>query len=167
MAVLIQSVIHETQEYMAVERKHSAEAKLIAESQAEEQIRHLKEQNAQLVRLLQQEKSKSERMKNDLVQRVSSLFNEFVAERDKSLEGAVARIKEENSQMESNLNDVTEQYSRKADDILMRNQELGASLEKKGEQCKRLRDGAFKVILAYVFFCTLFKGHAVCQQCQR
>ncbi|KAH9981274.1 P-loop containing nucleoside triphosphate hydrolase protein [Lactifluus volemus] len=126
MAVLIQSVIHETQEYMA--------------------IRHLKEQNAQLVRLLQQEKSKSERMKNDLVQRVSGLLNEFVAERDKSLEGAVARIKQENSQMESTLNDVTEQYSRKADDMLMRNQELGASFEKKGEQCKRLRDGAFKSV---------------------
>jgi kinesin family member 11 len=167
MAVLIQSLIHETQEYMAVERKHSAEAKLIAENQAEEQIRHLKEQNAQLVRLLQQEKSKSERMKNDLVQRVSGLLNEFVAERDKSLEGAVARIKQENSQMESTLNDVTEQYSRKADDMLMRNQELGASFEKKGEQCKRLRDGAFKVIPAPLFLYALFKGHAVRQQCQR
>ena len=149
IAVLIQSVIHETQEYMTVERKHSAEAKLIAESRAEEQIRHLTEQNAQLTRLLQHEKSKSERMKNDLVERVSGLLNEFVAERDKSLEEAFTRIKQENGQVESTLNGFTEEYSRRADDVVKRNQELGNSLEKKGEQCKRLRDGAFKVIPTY------------------
>ncbi|KAI0256720.1 hypothetical protein BJV78DRAFT_303837 [Lactifluus subvellereus] len=83
-------------------------------------------------------------MKNDLVDRVSGLLNEFVAERDKSLEEAFTRIKQENGQVESTLNCFTEEYSRKVDDVMMRNQELGNSLEKKGEQCKRLRDGAFK-----------------------
>jgi kinesin family member 11 len=134
-----------------VERKHSAEAKLVAESQAEEQIRHLKEQNAQLTRLLQHERLKSERMKNDIVERVSGLLNEFVAERDKSLEEVFTKIQQENGQVESTLNGFTEEYSRKAGDITMRNQELSASLEKKGEQCKRLRDGAVKVVLASLF----------------
>jgi kinesin family member 11 len=147
IAVLIQSVIHDSQEYMTVERKHSTELKSLAESQAEEQIRHLKEQNAQLTRLLQYEKSKSERMKNDLVDRVSGLLNEFVTERDRSLEDAFTKIKQENGRVESSLNDFTEDYSRKADEVTTRNQELSTSLEKKGEQCKRLRDGAYKVIL--------------------
>jgi kinesin family protein 11 len=155
IAVLIQNVIHDSQEYMTVERKHSTEVKSLAESQAEEQIRHLKEQNAQLTRLLQHEKSKSERMKNDLVERVSGLFNEFVAERDRSLEDAFTKMKQENGRVESSLNGFTEEYSRKADEVMARNQELSTSLEKKGEQCKRLRDGACKVILGCLTFFAL------------
>lgn len=137
-----------------MERKHSTEVKSLAESQTEEQIRYLKEQNAQLTRLLQHEKLKSERMKNDLVERVSGLLNEFVAERDRSLEDGFTKIKQENGRVESSLNGFTEEYSRKADEVMTRNQELSTSLEKKGEQCKRLRDGAYKVILDYFPFCT-------------
>ncbi len=154
IAVLIQSVIHDSQEYMAVERKNSTEVKSLAENQAEEQIRFLKEQNAQLARLLHHEKSKSERMKNDLVERVSGLLDDFVTERDRSLEDAFTKMKQENGRVESSLNGFTEEYSRKADEVVMRNQELSTSLEKKGEQCKRLRDGAYKVILGCLAFCT-------------
>jgi kinesin family protein 11 len=150
IAVLIQSVIHDSQEYISAERKHSIEVRSLAESQAEEQIRYLKEQNAQLTRMLQYEKSKSERMKKDLVERVSGLFNDFVTERDRSLEEAFTKIKQENGQVESTLNGFTEEYSRKADEVMTRNQELSTFLEKKGEQCKRLRDGAIKVILIFV-----------------
>ncbi|KAH9063416.1 kinesin-domain-containing protein [Lactarius vividus] len=144
IAVLVQSVIQETQKYMAAERQRNAEAKSIAENQTEEQIRHLKDQNAQLTRLLQHEKLKSERMKNELVERVSGLLNEYVADRDKSLEDAVVAIKEENIQAENMLNGFSDEYSRKVDDVMTRNQELSALVEKKGDQCKRLRDGAFK-----------------------
>ena len=147
IAVLIQSVIHDNQEYMTMERKHSTEVKSLAESQAEEQIRYLTEQNAQLTRLLQSEKSKSERMKNDLVERVSGLLNEFVTERNRSLEESFTKMKQENGRAEGTLNGFTEEYSRKADVVMTRNQELSTLLEKKGEQCKRLRDGANKVIL--------------------
>lgn len=132
-----------------MERKHSTGVKSLVESQAEEQIRYLKEQNAQLTRLLQHEKLKSERMKNGLVERVSGLLNEFVTERDRSLEEAFTKIKQENSQAESTLNNFTEEYSQKADNMMTQSQEMSALLEKKGEQCKRLRDGAYKVILGY------------------
>lgn len=131
---------------MAAERERNAEAKSIAESQAEEQIRRLKDQNAQLTRLLQHEKLKSERMKNEMVERVSGLLNEYVADRDKSLEEAVVAIKEENSQAEAMLNGFTDEYSRTVDDVMKRDQELSTLIEKKGDQCKRLRDGAFKVM---------------------
>jgi kinesin family member 11 len=132
-----------------VERKHHTEVQSLAESQAEEQIRCLKEQNAQLTRLLQYEKLKSERMKNDLVERVSVLLDDFVSERDRSLEEAFTKIKQQNSQVENTLDGFAEQYARKADDVLTRNQELSTVLEKKGEQCKRLRDGAHKVTLGW------------------
>jgi kinesin family protein 11 len=146
LAALIQSVIHDSQEYMSSERKHSTEIRSLAEGQAEEQIRHLKEQNAQLTRLLQHERLKSERMKSDFVERVSGLFNELISEKDKSLEEAFTKIKQENGQVENSLNGFIGQYSQRADGMVTRNQELSTSLEKKGEQCKRLRDGASKVI---------------------
>jgi kinesin family member 11 len=134
---------------MTMERKHSTEVKSLAESQAEEQIRYLTEQNAQLTRLLQTERSKSERMKNDLVERVSGLLNDFVAERNRSLEESFTKMKQENGRAEGTLNGFTEEYSRKSNVVMTRNQELSTLLEKKGEQCKRLRDGANKVILDY------------------
>lgn len=135
-----------------MERKHSTEVKSLAESQAEEQIRYLKEQNAQLTRLLQYEKMKSEHMKNDLAERVSGLLSEFVTERNRSLEEAFTKMKQENGRVEGTLNGFTEEYSQKADDVMTRNQELSTLLEKKGEQCKRLRDGAYKVIWGYLAF---------------
>jgi len=150
-----------------VERKHSTEVRSLAESQAEEQIRYLKEQNAQLTRLLQYEKSKSERMKNDLVERVSGLFNEFVTERDKSLEETFTKIKQENGQMEGALNDFTDGYSQKADEVMARSQELSTVLEKKGEQCKRLRDGAIKVISVILPFAQRLISYLVPWRCQR
>jgi hypothetical protein len=85
-------------------------------------------------------------MKNELVERVSGLFDEFVTERDRSLEEAFVKMKQENGRVEVALNGFTEEYSRKADEVMTRGQELSTSLEKKGEQCKRLRDGAIKVI---------------------
>lgn len=144
IAVLVQSLTQETQKHMAAERERNAEAKSMAKNQAEEQIRRLKDQNAQLTRLLQHEKLKSERMKNELVERVSGLLNEYVADRDKSLEETVVAIKEKNSQAEGMLNGFTDEYSRKVDDVMKRNQELCTLIEKKGDQCKRLRDGAVK-----------------------
>lgn len=126
----------------------------MAESQTEEQIRYLKEQNAQLTRLLQHEKLKSERMKNELVERVSGLFDEFVTERDRSMEEAFVKIKQENGRVGVTLNGFTEEYSRKADEVMTRGQELSTSLEKKAEQCKRLRDGAIKVIPVISPFCS-------------
>ena len=137
-----------------MERKHSTEVKSLAESQAEEQIRYLKEQNAQLTRLLQHERMKSEHMKNDLTERVSGLLSEFVTERNRSLEEAFTKMKQENGRVEGTLNGFTEEYSRKADDVMTRNQELSTLLEKKGEQCKRLRDGANKVIWVISSFCS-------------
>ncbi len=131
---------------MAAERQRTAEAKSTAESQAKEQIHHLKDQNVQLTRLLQHEKLKSERMKNELIQRVSDLLNEYVADRDKNLEEAVVEIKEKNAHAETTLNEFTDDYSRKVDDVMKWNQELCTLIEKKGDHCKRLRDGAVKVM---------------------
>jgi len=93
-------------------------------------------------------------MKNELVERVSGLFDEFVTERDRSLEDAFVKMKQENGRVEVTLNGFTEEYSRKADEVMTRGQELSASLEKKGEQCKRLRDGAIKVILVISPLCS-------------
>jgi len=93
-------------------------------------------------------------MKNQLVERVSGLFDEFVTERDRSLEEAFVKIKQENGRVEVTLNDFTDAYSRKADEVMTLGQELSTSLETKGEQCKRLRDGAIKVISVISPFCS-------------
>lgn len=145
MSSLIESIIREAQDHIETECKAAEEAQLLASTASNEEIRRLQEQNAYLVRLLETEKVKSERAKDDLIKRISGLLGEFVNERDRSLREAVSDISEGNERGEERMVQFGEDHGKKLEGIVARGQEWGPVLSKKGGEGKRLRDGGLKV----------------------
>lgn len=152
MSSLIESIIREAQDHIETECKAAEEAQLLASAASNEEIRRLQEQNAYLVSLLETEKVKSERAKDDLIKRISGLLGEFVNERDRSLREAVTDISESNERGEEVMVQFGEDHGKKVEGIVTRAQEWAPVLSKKGGEGKRLRDGALKVSF---FLCTL------------
>lgn len=150
MSSLIESIIREAQDHIETECKAAEEAQLLASAASNEEIRRLQEQNAYLVSLLETEKVKSERAKDDLIKRISGLLGEFVNERDRSLREAVTDISEGNERGEEVMVQFGEDHGKTVEGIVTRGQEWAPVLSKKGGEGKRLRDGALKVSSFFV-----------------
>lgn len=106
MATLVESLTPKAREYVEAERKSILHAKSLTSNATAAEIAHLKDQNAQFARLLDAEKAKGERAKNDLIQRVSGLLGEFTAARDKGLRDAVGLVQDRNTTAEIGLREV-------------------------------------------------------------
>lgn len=145
MSSLIESIIREAQDHIETERKAAEEAQLLASTASGEEIHRLQEQNAYLFCLLESERIKSERAKDDLIKRISGLLGEFVNERDRSLREAVTDISEGNERGEEVMTHFGEEHGKKVEAIVTRGQEWNAGLAKKSGEGKRLRDGGLKV----------------------
>ena len=145
MSALVECVVREAQEHIDLERKAVLDAKVLADNVAHEEIRRLQNQNAFLVRLLQNEKAKSELAKDELIKRISGLLGEFVNERDQGLREAVSHATESNDQGDEAMARFQEEHVHYVEGVVTRGQEWYISMDKKGGEGKRLRDGALKV----------------------
>lgn len=144
MSVLVDSIMREAQEHIDLERKAVLEAKALADNAANEEISRLQDQNAYLIRLVQNERAKSENAKDELLKHVSGLLGDFVTERDRSLREALANAVESNEKGEGAMSHFANEHVDRVELVVTRGQEFSMSLDKKGGEHKRLRDGALK-----------------------
>lgn len=98
MTSLVETIIFETQEYVDMELQKTREAKAAASNASNDEIVRLKRQNEALVKLLDSQRINSDKAKDELIQRVSSLLGDFTKERDNDLRAAVGAIQTENRQ---------------------------------------------------------------------
>ncbi|TFY82626.1 hypothetical protein EWM64_g1392 [Hericium alpestre] len=145
---LVEAIIQEAQQHIEAERKTILEAKAVADQATNEEIRRLQDQNVYLVRLLQNEKAKSDRAKDDLIKRISGLLGDFVTDRDRSLREAITDVKESNEKAEGSLAHLADEHLQRVETSVTRGQEWSMNLDKKGGENKRLRDGALKTLSA-------------------
>uniref|UniRef100_D8PT11 Kinesin n=1 Tax=Schizophyllum commune (strain H4-8 / FGSC 9210) TaxID=578458 RepID=D8PT11_SCHCM len=89
MGAVADAVAREAAEFAEAERAAAAEARGLAESAAADEVARLRAQNDALKRMLEDERTKGARAKDDLIQRISGLLGEFVAERDRGLRQAI------------------------------------------------------------------------------
>ena len=109
------------------------------------EICRLQEQNALLGRLLESERGKSEKAKNQLISRISGLLGEFTAERDRGLREAFEEMKNKNSIGEGEMERCGNENGERIANVIRAGEDWGSSLTRRGDESKRLRDGAFKV----------------------
>jgi kinesin family member 11 len=105
----------------------------------------LQEQNVLLTKLLESEREKSERAKNQLITRISHLLGEFTAERDKSLRETFEEMRDKNVLGESEMEKCGREGGDKIVGIIRAGEDWNNSLVRRGSESKRLRDGAIKV----------------------
>lgn len=151
MAILVDSIVREAQERIDTERKIVLEASALASNAASIEIRHLQEQNARLVHLLQNERSKADLAKDQLVKRISDLLSDFVSARDRSLRDTFTEISGENEKAEACLSSFADEHLQKMENVVTRGQEWHVNLDKRAGEGKRLRDGTLKASLNLTF----------------
>lgn len=117
----------------------------MAETTSKAEIIRLQQQNALLNKLLESEKVKAERAKDELLQRISGLLGSFTLERDRSLREAFAEMTESNAAAEVGMEKLGKEQAQRVDAVLGKGAEWSASLTKRSGEGKRLRDGGFKV----------------------
>ncbi|GJJ12126.1 hypothetical protein Clacol_006367 [Clathrus columnatus] len=97
------SIISETKKHSQEEIELTMDLRRLVAENGNAEIQRLKSQNKILSRLLQSERTKAERARNDLVQRISTLLGEFVDDRDRDLREVVSEVQNSTSQSEMAL----------------------------------------------------------------
>ncbi|KAF9464724.1 kinesin 2 [Collybia nuda] len=146
MTLLVETLVSEHQEYIDTELKRLLEVKALAHETSENEIRHLKQQNESLIKLLDSERTKADKTKDQLIQQVSALLGDFTKERDKDLRAAIAIIQSENRKAEEEMKIFSDQHHITIGNMEIKGAEMSASLKTKRGEGKRTRDGAYKVL---------------------
>jgi kinesin family protein 11 len=142
---LIETLVRNAREYVDSERESVLQAKALANTAANTEIDRLQEQNVVLTKLLESENLKAEKAKDELIQRVSGLLGEFTSARDRSLREAVSGVQASNAKAEEEMQQFGTKHGEMMDGMVAKAGELAVSMERKGTEGKRTRDGALKV----------------------
>jgi kinesin family protein 11 len=145
MGSLVNTIIRDAREYVDSERESVLQAKALASTAANAEVSRLREQNAHLTKLLESEKIKAEKAKDELIQRVSGLLGEFTSARDRSLREVVSQVQAGNAKAETQMLQFGTKHGEVMDGMVARGRDSTVSMERRGTEGKRTRDGALKV----------------------
>lgn len=146
MGSLIDTAVEDVLSFVKAEGESTLQAKVITDEMARAEISHLQTQNALLSRALEAEKIKSEKAKEELVQRISGLLGDFVSARHQELSEAFGAVVKGNVRVEEEFGKFGQRHERLIDHANSRGAEFSASFARRGAEGKRFRDGAMKVI---------------------
>ncbi|KAH7889682.1 P-loop containing nucleoside triphosphate hydrolase protein [Phlebopus sp. FC_14] len=146
MASFVDIVVCEALTFGKAETESNLQAKALTDDMCRTEMARLQAQNALLIQTLEAEKVKSEKAKDVLVQRVSSLLGDFVIARDQELREAFGAVAKGNAKAEEEVRKFGQRHERLMDDATARGAETSASFERRGAEGKRTRDGALKAV---------------------
>ncbi|KAJ7632641.1 kinesin 2 [Roridomyces roridus] len=144
MGSLIENIVQEARSFVQADRTSTAEVKLLADNASATEIARLRSQNELLIRMVEEEKLKGEKAKDQLLQRVSGLLGEFTRERDRGLREAVGIIQDGNSKAEEDMKVFGTSHGIIMQGMDAKGKEVERGVEKWGGEAKRTRDGALK-----------------------
>ncbi|KAJ7709881.1 P-loop containing nucleoside triphosphate hydrolase protein [Mycena rosella] len=146
MGSLVENVVREARAFVEAERDSVVEAKLLTANAAATEMARLRNQNELLVRMLEDEKLKGEKAKDELIQRVSGMLGEFTRERDRGLREAVGIVQAGNVKAEEGVQLFAHKHGEVAEAMEKKGKEVMKGVEKWGGDAKRTRDGALKTL---------------------
>ncbi|CAK5277692.1 unnamed protein product [Mycena citricolor] len=146
MGNLVESMVQEMGSYIEAEREAVVEAKMISAGAATAEITRLRSQNAMLTRLLDEERLRGEKAKDDLLQRVSGLLGDFTKERDRGLREAVGAVQAENAKAEEGMLSFKRKHEEMANAMEGRGDDVAKKAEKWVVDGSRIKDAALKTL---------------------
>ncbi|KAF8628422.1 hypothetical protein AX15_003943 [Amanita polypyramis BW_CC] len=144
MASTTECILKEALHFIEEEQNLVQEAKSLADNANNTEIQRLRKQNQALMKLLDDEKQRSEKAQQDLVQRISSMLGDYVNERDQSLRHAVGLVHDENKQVTDSLSSFVSNHGQIMANSRAKAVNIGSTLRDKGKEYKKTRDVTFK-----------------------
>lgn len=145
MGTLVDSIATQAIDFVKAEGESVLQAKSLVDDMSRAEVAHLQGQNALLVQLVEAEKVKSSRANDELVQRISGLLGELVTSRDRELREAFGSVAKANIKHEEEFSKFGQRHERLMNEAAAHGSEAITSMERKGTEGKRTRDGALKV----------------------
>ncbi|KAF8208433.1 hypothetical protein K438DRAFT_2068028 [Mycena galopus ATCC 62051] len=142
MGSAVESVVREACAFVDSERALVTETKELAASTSAAEITRLRTQNQLLARMLEEERLRGDKAKDELLQRVSGLLGEFTKERDRGLREAVGIVQAANVKAEEGMKVFEREHGDLAEAMEVKGKEVARGVEKWGADAKRTRDGA-------------------------
>ncbi|OAX44667.1 kinesin-domain-containing protein [Rhizopogon vinicolor AM-OR11-026] len=146
MGTLVDSVASQAIDFVKAEGESALQAKSLVDDMSRAEIAHLQAQNAHLVQIVEAEKVKSARANDELVEHISSLLGDLVASRDRELREAFGAVAKANTKHEEEFSKFGQRHERMMSDVAARGSETTTSMERRGTEGKRTRDGALKIV---------------------
>ncbi|KAG6818097.1 hypothetical protein H0H87_000001 [Tephrocybe sp. NHM501043] len=146
MLSLVDKVVKFAAEFIATERANIQQAKDMSADISQREIDRLSQQNEALVNMLNAEKIKGDKAKDELIQRISGLLGDFTAERDRSLREVVGAVQERNYKGKEEVQAFMARHEDLLENMEMVGVEVDEEFEQRRREGKRTRDGAFKTI---------------------
>ncbi|KAF7323016.1 Kinesin motor domain-containing protein [Mycena chlorophos] len=148
LGAVVEAMAQEARSFVDKEREAVVQLKLLAAHTVTVEAKRLKTQNEALTRMLETEKVKGERAKDELLQRVSGLLGDFVRERDRGLREAVGLFQAENTKGAQDLKAFEQKHSELAAGMEAKGKEAVTGFERTSADAKRNRDGTLKSLTA-------------------
>ena len=142
---LLYSTIRDTREHVDAEEKLAIETKNHVGTTVSAEIAHLREQNLLLTCLLDSERTKGERARGELIERISGLLAEFTTTRDRDLKEGIDGLKHANLKCEKRLGELEVGHGTRMDALVTKAKDVSKLMERKGTEGKRAKDSASKV----------------------
>ncbi|KAF9246508.1 P-loop containing nucleoside triphosphate hydrolase protein [Melanogaster broomeanus] len=146
MGSLVDSIVNEALAFVKAEGETTLQAQALIDEKSRAELARLQAQNALLAHTLEAEKIRSEKAKDELVQRVSGLLGEFVAVRDQEFREAFGAVVKGNAKAEEEVGKMGQRHARLMNDAATLGTEVSTSLARRGAEGKRMRDGAMKTV---------------------
>ncbi|KAH9951942.1 P-loop containing nucleoside triphosphate hydrolase protein [Amylocystis lapponica] len=146
LGTVAETILREAQEHITTERKSLQETKTMGDATTNAEILRLQQQNALLTRLLESEKQKVDRARDDLMKRISGLLGDFTADRDRSLREAFSEMSQSNAAAQEEMVQLGKAQGERLETVISRGREWSVDLERRGVEGKRTRDGGFKAV---------------------
>ncbi len=145
MKSILDTVIQDGHQFIANERKVEREKCELASRMAEEEIARLRNQNAQLLKLVESEQEKTKRARDELLKTVSSMLVGFSDERDASLREAVRGITQENGAMVETIRSSMDRQSAMETASVSRGKAFNEALDVAAQESDKTLSSGFEV----------------------
>ncbi|TFK54864.1 kinesin-domain-containing protein [Heliocybe sulcata] len=146
---LLEKTLSEAHAHVESERVAMSEMKAMTDAAAAREVARLREQNTTFAKLLESERNKGQRAKDELLERVSGLLSSFAAERDRSLRESFQALQAQNTAAEALTAQLGDEVGCKAEERAATGKEWRGSLETRQVEGTRTRDGAYKTLRSF------------------
>ncbi|KAG9032021.1 kinesin motor protein cin8 [Tulasnella sp. JGI-2019a] len=143
---LVDAVVLEAKSFVDEERTAFEELREVTEQAASSEISRLQNQNKLLTQLLDSEKIKAERMRDDLIKQVSSLLVGFTEARDTSMREAVGAVREDIVEGQREIAQYAGRVEGTIGESVSRMERVNERMEGRGAEGRRVKDGGLKAL---------------------
>lgn len=145
MGNLLEDLLKESRAQLELEQETDVRQTELVTHLASQEISRLKEQNAELVRLVEIERTSSQKSRDGLIKQISSLLVDFTEERDRELRELTSGVQQNNASMMDVMGSLHEEYAAIGFDASDRRKNWGNHLEGKSVDSTSTREVVSKV----------------------